>query len=91
MKLTAYFKDNNMYNLTTEDQLIKPKQKLIKSGDQIKATIPKKRTQKEAKMLQKTEEQNSNKTKYYNNLTAGERKALKELADRNNRIIDIMI
>ena len=25
MKLTAYFKDNNMYNLTTEDQLIKPK------------------------------------------------------------------
>ena len=44
MKLTAYFKDNNMYNLTTEDQLIKPKQKLIKSGDQIKATIPKKRT-----------------------------------------------
>ena len=25
MKLTAYFKDNNMYNLTTEYQLIKPK------------------------------------------------------------------
>ena len=25
MKLTAYFKDNNMYNLTTDNQLIKPK------------------------------------------------------------------
>ena len=33
-----------------------------------------------------TEEQ-SNKNKYYNNLTKGERKALKELADRNNIII----
>ena len=38
IKLKAYFKDNNIYNSSTEDQF--SNQKLIKSGDQIKTTIP---------------------------------------------------
>ena len=34
-----------------------------------------------------TEKENNNNKKYHNNLTKGERKALKELADRNDIII----
>ena len=34
-----------------------------------------------------TEEQNNSKNKYYNNLTKGKRKTLKELADRNDIIV----
>ena len=37
IKLKDYFKDNNMYHQSTEDQLFKPKTN--KSGNQIKTTI----------------------------------------------------
>ena len=42
---------------------------------------------KATKNALETEEPNNNKNKYYNNLTKGERKALKKLADRNDVII----
>ena len=77
----ANFKDNGMYNPTPEDQLFKPS--LIKNLDLVK-TIPQKRTQKQPKMLQK---QKSKKKKSYNNVTNGERTALKELLDLNDVVI----
>ena len=46
-----------------------------------------KRTLKQPKMLQKQKSKNNNNNKYYNNLTKGQKKALKELADRNDIII----
>ena len=85
IKLKAYFKDNNMYNPSTEDQLFKPKTNKKWRPDKNHHTVE---TYIEAtKNALETEEQNNNKNKYYNNLTKGERKALKELADRNDIII----
>ena len=85
IKLKAYFKDNNMYNPSTEDQLFKPKTNKKWRPDKNHHTVE---TYIEAtKNALETEEQNNNNNKYYNNLTKGERKALKELADRNDIII----
>ena len=85
IKLKAYFRDNNMYNPTTEDQLFKPKTNKKWRPDKNHHTIE---TYIEAtKNALETEEQNNSKNKYYNNLTKGERKALKELAERNDIII----
>ena len=85
IKLKAYFKDNNMYNPSAEDQLFKPKANKKWRPDKNDHTVE---TYIEAtKNALETEEQNNNKNKYYNNLTKGERKALKELADRNDIII----
>ena len=73
-----------MYNITAEDQLFKLKTNKKWRPDKNHLTVE---TYVEAtKNALETEEQNSNKNKY-NNLTKGERKALKELADRNNIII----
>ena len=85
IKLKAYFKDNNMDNSTTEEQLFKPKTNKKWRPDKNHHTVE---TYIEAtKNALETEEQNNSKNKYYNNLTKGERKALKELADRNDIII----
>ena len=74
-----------MYNPSTEDQLFKPKTNKKWRPDKNHHTVE---TYIEAtKNALETEEQNNNKNKYYNNLTKGERKALKELADRNDIII----
>ena len=71
-----------MYNITTEDQLFKPKTNKKWRPDKNHHTVE---TYVEAtKNALETEVQNSNKNKYYNNLTKVERKALKELADRND-------
>ena len=74
-----------MYNASAEDQLFKPKTnkkwRLDKNHHTVETYI------EATKNAVETEEQNINKNKYYNNLTKGERKALKELADR----IDIII
>ena len=78
IKLKPYFKDNNMYNASTEDQLFKPKTnkkwKLDKNHHTVETYF------ETTKNALETEEQ-INHNKYYNNLTKGERKALKELAD----------
>ena len=85
IKLKAYFKDNNMDNSTTEEQLFKPKTNKKWKPDKNLHTVE---TYIDAtKNALETEEQNNSKNKYYNNLTKGERKALKELADRNDIII----
>ena len=85
IKLKAYFKDDNMDNSTTEEQLFKPKTNKKWRPDKNHHTVE---TYIEAtKNALETEEQNNSKNKYYNNLTKGERKALKELADRNDIII----
>ena len=85
IKLKAYFKDNNMDNSTTEEQLFKPKTNKKWKPDKNHHTVE---TYIDAtKNALETEEQNNSKNKYYNNLTKGERKALKELADRNDIII----
>ena len=85
IKLKAYFKDNNMYNPSTEDQLFKPKTNKKWRPDKNHHTVE---TYIEAtKNALETEEQNNNKNKYYNNLLKGERKVLKELADQNDIII----
>ena len=74
-----------MYKPSTEDQLFKPKTNKKWRPDKNHHTVE---TYIEAtKNALETEEQNNNKNKYYNNLTKGERKALKELADRNDIII----
>ena len=74
-----------MYNPTTEDQLFKPKTNKKWSPDKRHHTVE---TYTEAtKNALETEEQNNSKNKYSNNLTKGERKALKELADRDDIII----
>ena len=85
IKLKAYLKDNNMYNPSREDQLFKPKtNKKWRPGKNHHIV----ETQSEAtKNALETEEQNNNDNKYYNNLTKGERKVLKELADQNDIII----
>ena len=71
-----------MYNITTEDQLFKPKTNKKWRPDKNHHTVE---TYVEAtKNALETEVRNSNKNKYYNNLTKGERKALKELADQND-------
>ena len=85
IKLKTYFKDNNIYNSSTEDQIFKPKTNKKWRPDKNHHTVG---TYIEAtKNALETEEQNNNNNKYYNNLTKGERKALKELADRNDIII----
>ena len=85
IKLKAYLKDNNMYNPIREDQLFKPKTNKKWRPDKNHHTVE---TYTEAtKNALETEEQNNNDNKYYNNLTKGERKALKELTDRNDIII----
>ena len=64
-----------MYNPTTEDQLFKPKTKKKWRPDKNHHTVE---TYMEAtKNALETEEPNNSKNKYYNNLTKGERKALK--------------
>ena len=85
IKLKAYFKDNNMYNPTREDQLFKPKTNKNWRPDKNHHNVEK--YIETTKNTLETEEQNNNKSKYYNNLTKGERKALKELANRNDIII----
>ena len=85
IKLKAYFKDNSMYNPSTEYQLFKPKTDKKRRPDKNHHTVE---TYIEAtKNALETEEQNNNKNKYYNNLLKGERKVLKELADQNDIII----
>ena len=85
IKLKANFKDNNVYNATTEDQLFKLKTNKKWRPDKNLHTVE---TYIEAtKNAQETQEQNKNKNKYYNNLAKRERKTLKELADRNDIII----
>ena len=85
IKLKANFKDNNVYNATTEDQLFKLKTNKKWRPDKNHHTVE---TYIEAtKNAQETQEQNKNKNKYYNNLAKRERKTLKELADRNDIII----
>ena len=85
IKLKAHFKDNIMYNPTTEDQLFKPKTnkkwRLDKNHQIVETYI------EATKNILETEEKNNNKNKYYKSLTKGETKALKELADRNGIII----
>ena len=84
IKLKAYFKDNSMYNPSSEDQLFKPKTNKKWKPDKNHHTVE---TYTEAtKDALETEEQNNNKNKYYN-LLKGERKVLKELADQNDIII----
>ena len=62
IKLKAYFKDNNMYSPTTEDQLFKPKTNKKWRSDKNHHTVE---TQIEAtKNALETEEQNNNKNKY---------------------------
>ena len=74
-----------MYNPTTEGQLFKPKTNKKWRPDKNHHTVE---TYMEAtKNTLETEEQNNSKNKYYNNLTKRERKALKELTDRNDIII----
>ena len=78
-----------MHNSSTEHNSSNfSSQKLIKSRGQIKNTIPQKRTLKQPNCSNVTmyqlKQPNNNKNKYYNNLTKGERKVLKELADRND-------
>ena len=85
IKLKAYFKYNNMYNPTTEDQLFKPKTNKKQRPDKNHHNVEK--YIEATKNTPETEEQNNNRSKYYNNLTKGKRKALKELADRNDIII----
>ena len=85
IKLKAYFKHNNMYNPTTEDQLFKPKTNKKQRPDKNHHNVEK--YIEATKNTLETEEQNNNRSKYYNNLTKGKRKALKELADRNDIII----
>ena len=85
IKLKAYLKDNNMYNPSREDQLFKPKANKKWRLDKSYHTVE---TYTEAtKNALETEKQNNNDSKYCNNLTKGERKALKELEDRNDIII----
>ena len=84
MKLKAYFKDNNMYNPTTEDRLFKSKTNKNWRPDKNHHTAETYMKATENALVAK--EQNNNKNKYYNNLTNRERKALKELADQNDRI-----
>ena len=85
IKLKANFKDNNVYNATTEDQLFKLKTNKKWRPDKNLHTVE---TYIEAtKNAQETQEQNKNKNKYYNNLAKRERKTLKELADQNDIII----
>ena len=85
IKLKAYLKDNNMYNPSREEQLFKPKTNKKWRPDKNHHIVE---TQSEAtKNALETEEQNNNDNKYYNNLTKGERKVLKELADQNDIII----
>ena len=85
IKLKAYLKDNDMYNPSREDQLFKPKTNKKWRLDKNHHTVE---TYTEGtKNAPETEEQNNKDNKYYNNLTKGERKALKELADRNDIII----
>ena len=87
IKLKANFKDNNVYNATTEDQLFKLKTNKKWRPDKNLHTVE---TYIEAtKNAQETQEQNKNKNKYYNNLAKRERKTLKELADQNDIIITI--
>ena len=74
-----------MYNPITEDQLFKSKTNKKWKPDKNHHTVE---TYIEAtKNALETEEQNNSKNKYYNNLTKGERKALKELAERNDIVI----
>ena len=74
-----------MYNPITEDQLLKPKTNKKWRPDKNHHIVE---TYIEAtKNALETEEQNNSKNKYYNNLSKGERKALKELAERNDIII----
>ena len=78
IKLKAYFKDNNMHNSSTEDQPFKPKINKKWRPDKKHHTVE---THIETtKNDLEGEEQNNNNNKYYNNLTKGQRKALKELA-----------
>ena len=74
-----------MYNPSREEQLFKPKTNKKWRPDKNHHIVE---TQSEAtKNALETEEQNNNDNKYYNNLTKGERKVLKELADQNDIII----
>ena len=83
--MNVYFKDNNTYNPITEDKLFKPKTNKKWRPDKNEHTVE---TCIEAtKNALKTEEQNNNEIKYYNNLTKGERTTLKKLADWNYAII----
>ena len=69
-KLKAYFKYNNMYNPTTEDQLFKLKTNKKWTPDKNYYFTE---TYVEAsKNALETEEQNKNKSKCYSNLTKGE-------------------
>ena len=74
-----------MYNPTTEDQLFKPKSNKKCRPDKNHNTVE--MYIEATKNALEPEEQNSNRNKYYNNLTKGERKALKELAVSNDIII----
>ena len=74
-----------MYNPTTEDQLFKPKSNKKCRPDKNHHTVE--MYIEATKNALEPEEQNSNRNKYYNNLTKAERKALKELAVSNDIII----
>ena len=74
-----------MYNPNTEDQLFKSKTNKKWRPGKNHHTVE--TYTKATKNALEIGEQNYNKSKYYNNLTKGERKALKELADRNDIII----
>ena len=74
-----------MYNPTTEDQLFKPKSNKKCRPDKNHHTVE--MYIEATKNALEPEEQKSNRNKYYNNLTKGERKALKELAVWNDIII----
>ena len=70
IKLKAYFKDSDMYNPSTEDQLLKPKSNKQWRPDKNHQIVE---TYIEAiKNALETEEQNNNNNKYYNDLTKGE-------------------
>ena len=84
-KLKAYFKDNNMYNPTTDNQLFKTKTDKKWRPDKNHHTVE--AYVEATKNALETEKQNNSKNKYYSNLTKGGRKALKEFADRNDIII----